>query len=355
MPNLGKDKLMDYTINFPTGSTEYYIDCSISKMLQLAPANNTIIITDENVARHFIQLFDGYKTLVVVAGEESKTLDTITLLAEKLIEHDAHKSTLILGVGGGMICDLCGFLSSVYMRGISFGFVPTTLLAMVDAAIGGKNGVNFGLNKNMLGLINQPKFIAFNTVFLSTLPSQEWSSGFAEIIKYACITDEPLWHQLRSKCLGDFQKDNVLLSNTINQCIQHKNRIVLADEQEKSLRKTLNFGHTAGHAFETIYSLQHGQAVAFGMIVALIASEQNLNLPKEIRPQFIGMLQNYELLTTLCFDVEKVMHTLKHDKKRNNETIDFILLKSMGKAQIIPLGLGAIKQALQTFADECSC
>jgi 3-dehydroquinate synthase len=130
---------------------------------------------------------------------------------------------------------------------------------------------------------------------------------------------------------------------------------VLADEQEKSLRKTLNFGHTAGHAFETIYSLQHGQAVAFGMIVALIASEQNLNLPKEIRQQFIGLLQKYELLTTLCFNVEKVMHILKHDKKRNNDTIDFILLQSMGKAQIIPLGFDAIKQALQTFADECSC
>lgn len=346
---------MQYKINFPGGQTEYYPDAAIQKLLQLAPIGQTVIVTDDNVAKHFEHLFSNYKMLVIAAGDSTKNIETIGDLAEKLANFEAHKTTLLLGFGGGMISDLTGFLATIYMRGIDFGFVPTTLLAMVDAAIGGKNGVNVGLNKNMLGTINQPKFIAFNTAFLNTLPSQEWSSGFAEIIKYACIADEPLWHQLKTKCLDDFQKDTVLLSNIINQCVQHKNRIVLADEQEKSLRKTLNFGHTAGHAFETIYSLQHGQAVAFGMIVALIASEQNLNLPKEIRPQFIGLLQKYELLTTLCFDVEKVMQTLKHDKKRNNNTIDFILLQSMGKAQIIPLGFDAIKQALQTFADECSC
>lgn len=346
---------MPYTVNFPGGKTDYYPNASISDLLQLAPIERTIIISDHNVVQHYASLFNGYKTLIVTAGDQSKTLETIATLAERLAENEAHKTSLLIGFGGGMICDLCGFLATLYMRGIEFGFVPTSLLAMVDAAIGGKNGVNMGLNKNMLGTINQPKFIACNPTFLSSLPSQEWSSGFAEIIKYACIADEPLWHQLRTQALPDFQNDPSLLSNIINQCIQHKNRIVLADEQEKNLRKTLNFGHTAGHAFETIYELQHGQAVALGMIVALIASEQNLHFPAHIRPQLIGLLHQYGLSSKLNFDIEKVMHTLKHDKKRNNERVDFILLESIGKAKIQPLNFDEIKRALQTFSDECAC
>ena len=346
---------MQYTVNFPGGQTDYYPNASIQDLLQLAPIERTIIISDENVALHYGQLFEGYKTFVVAAGDQSKTLETIAGLAEKLAELEAHKTTLIIGFGGGMICDLSGFLASIFMRGIDFGFVPTSLLAMVDAAIGGKNGVNMGLNKNMLGTINQPKFIAYNPTFLSSLPAQEWSSGFAEIIKYACIADEPLWHQLRTQSLSSFQNDATLLSNIIHQCVQHKNRIVLADEQEKNLRKTLNFGHTAGHAFETIYELQHGQAVALGMIVALIASEQNLHFPVHIRPQLISLLHQYGLSTKLNFDIEKVMQTLKHDKKRSNETVDFILLESIGQAKIQPLNFEEIKRALQTFSDECTC
>ena len=343
---------MQYTVHFPGGQTGYYPSASTQDLLQLAPIEHTIIISDNNVAMHYGELFKGYKTIVVSAGDQSKTLETISALAKQIAEFEAHKTTRIIGFGGGMICDLSGFLASIYMRGIEFGFMPTTLLAMVDAAIGGKNGVNIGLNKNMLGTIRQPKFIATNPAFLNTLPSQEWSNGFAEIIKYACIADEPLWHQLRTQNLVGFQKDATLLSNIIHQCVQHKNRIVLADEQENNIRKSLNFGHTAGHAFETIYRLQHGQAVGLGMIVALIASEQNLDFPVHIRPLLINMLHQYGLPSTIDFNVEKVMHTLKLDKKRSNETIDFILLESIGKAKIHPLAFSEINRALQTFFDE---
>jgi 3-dehydroquinate synthase len=343
---------MQYTVHFPGGQTDYFPNASIQDLLQLAPIEHSIIISDDNVAMHYSELFKGYKSIVVSAGDQSKTLEAIGDLAKQIAGLEAHKTTRIIGFGGGMICDLSGFLASIYMRGIEFGFMPTTLLAMVDAAIGGKNGVNIGLNKNMLGTIKQPKFIASNPGFLSTLPSQEWSNGFAEIIKYACIADEPLWHQLRTQSLIDFQKDATLLSNIIHQCVQHKNRIVLADEQEINIRKTLNFGHTAGHAFETTYKLQHGQAVALGMIVALIASEQNLAFPVHIRPILTNMLHQYGLPSTLHFEVENVMQTIKLDKKRSNGTVDFILLESIGSAKIHPLTFSEINRALQTFFDE---
>jgi len=343
---------MHYTINFPAGQTEYYLKSGYSQLLQAAPIAHSIIIIDENINRFYGHLFTEYRVLIIESGEEAKTWETIQLLAEKLVQFEAHKTSLLVGIGGGVICDITGFLASIYMRGVSFAFVPTTLLAMVDASIGGKNGVNLGLNKNMLGTIKQPKFILFDTTFLETLPEQEWSNGFAEIIKYACIGNPPLFDQLVHASLVAFQTNTESLNHLIATCVQQKNNIVLADEQEKNLRKTLNFGHTAGHAFETLYHLPHGQAVALGMIVALIASEQMLQLEKDVRQKLLLLLQQYHLPQELKFDVSKVMQILKHDKKRNNETVDFILLQSIGEAVIVSLSFEAITSALQTFADE---
>ena len=183
-------------------------------------------------------MFTEYRVLIIESGEEAKTWETIQLLAEKLVQFEAHKTSLLVGIGGGVICDITGFLASIYMRGVSFAFVPTTLLAMVDASIGGKNGVNLGLNKNMLGTIKQPKFILFDTTFLETLPEQEWSNGFAEIIKYACIANAPLFAQLVNSSLVAFQTNPESLNQLIATCVQQKNNIVLADEQEKNIRKT---------------------------------------------------------------------------------------------------------------------
>ncbi|MDI9320784.1 MAG: 3-dehydroquinate synthase [Phycisphaerales bacterium] len=343
---------MHYTINFPAGQTDYYLNSSYSQLLQVAPIAHSIIIIDENINRFYGHLFTEYRVLIIESGEEVKTWETIRLLAEKLVQFEAHKTSVLIGIGGGVICDITGFLASIYMRGISFAFVPTTLLAMVDASVGGKNGVNVGFSKNMLGTINQPKFILFDTAFLETLPEQEWSNGFAEIIKYACIGNPHLFEQLAHGTPASFQTKPKSLTLLIDTCVQQKNNIVLADEQEKNLRKTLNFGHTAGHAFETLYHLPHGQAVALGMVVALIASEQTLQLEKDVRQKLLLLLQQYDLPYQLKIDVAKVMQTLKHDKKRNNELVDFILLQSIGEAVIVPLAFDAITAALQAFEDE---
>lgn len=343
---------MHYTLNFPAGQTEYYLNASYSQLLQVAPVSNTIIITDENVHRHYGHLFTEYRVLIIDAGESSKSWETIQQLAEKLVHFDAHKTSVLVGIGGGVVCDIVGFLATIYMRGVAFAFVPTTLLAMVDASVGGKNGVNVGLNKNILGTIRQPKFILYDSSFLETLPGEEWSSGFAEIIKYACIGDALLFEQLLQSSIVSFQNNPTELNRLIAQCVMQKNRIVLEDEQEKNVRKTLNFGHTAGHAFETIYYLKHGHAVALGMILSLIVSERVLGFPAEIRPKFKTLLEHYDLPVQLKFEVDKVLKIILHDKKRNNEFIDFVLLKDIGQSVIHPLSFEAISSALQIFLDE---
>lgn len=346
---------MQYTINFPAGQTDYYLNASYLQLLQAALPKDTIIITDKNVHHHYGQLFASYKVLIIEPGEQSKSWELIQDLAIQLAHLNAHKTSTLVGIGGGVVCDITGFLATIYMRGIPFAFVPTTLLAMVDAAIGGKNGINVGLNKNMLGSIRQPKFILYDSSFLATLPAQEWSSGFAEVIKYACIGDAALSEQLARHTILDFQENTEQLNSLIAQCVQHKNEIVLADEQEKSIRKTLNFGHTAGHAFETIYQLQHGEAVALGMIVAFIASERSLALPIDLRPKLGWLLRRYHLPLHLNIDVEKVLNTIRHDKKRNNEVVDFVLLTSIGEAVVHPLSFGEIRTCLQIFSDEYHC
>jgi 3-dehydroquinate synthase len=343
---------MPYSIQFSKGQTDYYLKSSFLDLPKIAPLAHAVFLIDSNVYELYKDLFIHHTVLIIDAGEQHKSLSTIHELTLRLLDLNAHKSTFLIGVGGGVVLDITGFLASVFMRGVSFGFVPTTILAMVDASIGGKNGVNIGLNKNMLGTINQPKFILFDTLFLQTLPNCKWSDGFAEVIKYACIGNSALYHQLANNNLVNFQSDSLLLQNIIEQCVQQKNKIVLEDEFEKNLRKTLNFGHTAGHAFETLYHLPHGQAVTFGMIVALIASEQQLSLSKQIRTDFVNVLNKYQLAHLFDFEVRAVLEILKHDKKRNGETIDFILLKSIGDAVIFPLEFDAIQSALQIFADE---
>lgn len=343
---------MYYTHHFSRGSTDYYLNSNYSQLLQLAPSARVILIMDEQVHRLYAHLFQDYRILIVPAGEEAKSLQSVGQLAAKLAAFDADRHTRIIGIGGGMITDLTGFLAAVFMRGIEFGFVPTTLLGMVDAAIGGKNGVNVGLYKNMLGLVRQPSFILFDSSFLETMPRQEWSNGFAEVIKYACIMDRALFQELEEHAPADYEAGKADLNSLIARCVAHKNEVVLEDEHEKSRRKILNFGHTAGHAFETIYQLPHGFAVGLGMLVALIASEKKYGTDAGIRPRVTNLLRKYGLPESLTIDVEKVMSVLRHDKKRKSDHIDFILLVELGQAQIEPLGFDFIRDCLLQFAKE---
>jgi 3-dehydroquinate synthase len=342
---------MQFTLNFPGGDVDYYMNASASQLLQMAPPHTCVLITDRNVNQYYGETFSRYRVLTVKAGERAKTWETLQTLSAKLAELEVHRNTMLIGIGGGVVTDITGLLASIYMRGVAFGFVPSSLLGMVDAAVGGKNGINVGLHKNMLGTINQPRFILYDTDMLRTLPDPEWSNGFAEIIKYGCIGNVDILHALQVNDIRFYKQKPSELNALITTCVQQKNTVVLADEKETGLRKILNFGHTAGHALETLYELHHGYAVALGMMVALIASEQILQLSPDVREMVAAILQRYNLPVKFQFDVDQVMHTLRLDKKRHDDNIDFILLEAPGQAVIRPLSFDQIRVALQTFAD----
>src|SRR5678815_2835973 len=178
---------------FSNSSTVHYFDSSFSQLKNIVDQKNAIIITDENVFNQHNKKFKNWNCIVLKPGEEFKVQSTVDSIIEQLIAMEADRKTTLVGVGGGVITDITGYVASVYMRGISFGFIPTSLLAMVDASIGGKNGIDVGVYKNMVGIIRQPKFILHDMIFLNSLPQNEWENGFAEIIKHAAIKDAAMF------------------------------------------------------------------------------------------------------------------------------------------------------------------
>ena len=176
---------------------------------------------------------------------------------------------MLVGIGGGVITDLTGYVAAIYMRGLSFGFVPTSILAMVDAAIGGKNGIDVGVYKNIIGTIRQPQFLLYDYSLLKSLPQSEWVNGFAEIVKHACIKDARLFNTLRQNSIRSYQRNSKELGALIKKNVHIKASVVQADEFEKGERRLLNFGHTLGHAIENIYKMPHGHAISIGMVAAV--------------------------------------------------------------------------------------
>jgi 3-dehydroquinate synthase len=336
-------------VSFPSGTVSYFFNESFEQLLQSLDNRRIVIITDEHVRSCYTELLAPYTTLAISPGEGSKDLQTIEQLTDHLLNEEVVRDAILIGLGGGVVTDITGFLAAIYMRGLQFGFVPTSLLGMVDAAIGGKNGVNLGLHKNTLGTITQPNFILIDTSFLTTLPAEEWSNGFAEIIKYACIFDAELFDELLANDL-DYYIDNPIATRLlVERCVAWKNKTVLEDEKEKHIRKLLNFGHTAGHAIEKLYDLPHGYAVATGMVIAAELSEQQCSFDGRLTGRLKQLLAKYRLPATANINAQEVTNVLKMDKKRAGDHIDFILLEKIGSALIKPLPLDIIEKALVAY------
>lgn len=334
---------------FPSATVNYHFQSSFAQLWDICDPANTILVTDATIAELYPDHFKSKKVIVTPPGEQSKDLATISRLADDLLRVGATRKTTLVGVGGGVITDLTGFLASVYMRGVRFGFVPTTLLAMVDAAIGGKNGVNLGLHKNILGAIRQPEFILYDTSLLQTLPDAGWSNGFAEIIKYGLVFDAGLLAELSANNIQYYRQHANALQSLIERCATWKNKVVAADEHERGDRKLLNFGHTAGHAIETLCSLPHGCAVAIGMIIACLVSEKVMALSPGVIAQLRFLLQRYYLPVRQPVNVPEVMTLLKSDKKRVDDMIDFIVLAAAGHGVIRTLTFDSIEKALLEY------
>ena len=303
------------------------------------------IIVDENTSDqclpYFLAHFATEVTIEIIeleAGESHKNIETCLGVWNSLTELEGDRKSIIINLGGGVITDIGGFVACTFKRGIDFINVPTTLLAMVDASIGGKNGVDLGNLKNQIGIIKEPKAVIIDTHFLSTLSAREMRSGLAEMLKHGLIYDKKYWNKFKN--LNDLSTDD--LNDLIHESIQIKNTIVSEDLTENGIRKSLNFGHTLGHAIEsyllehpTKKSLLHGEAIAIGMILeSYISKEKNLiseNEYLEIK-ELINSL--YEKVEFNDIDIKKIIELLIFDKKNEFGTIQFALLNGIGKIKI---------------------
>lgn len=332
-------------VAFNSGTTQIYYHADFDLLRAIAPPDHSIIITDDNLKKLYAEELEEWKTITVPSGEQAKTLGTIEDIIWWLIDMEAGRDTMIVGFGGGVVTDLAGFAAGIYKRGLRFGFMPTSVLGMTDAAIGGKNGVNLGSYKNMAGTIRQPEFLLYHFEVLQTLPEEEWINGFAEIIKHACIKDADLFGLLEQHTLKDFKHNKDLLRQVVARNVAIKTAIVQQDEAEKNERKLLNFGHTFGHAAENSYHLPHGHAVAIGMVMACKISEKMLGFKATGKVQ--QLLEQYQLPVSLHYDPDTIMSLMLADKKRYRDSMDYILLKNTGHAVVQRIAVDELNNFLR--------
>ena len=329
---------------FSNSSVNYYFEGRISQLKNVIGDTRTVFITDENVFAAHEKQFRKKDVIVLKAGEEHKNQATVDEVINRLIQMGADRKTVLVGVGGGVVTDITGYIASIYMRGLAFGFVPTSLLAMVDASIGGKNGIDVGVYKNMVGVIRQPSFLLFDPLLLQTLPLNEWQNGFAEIIKHASIKDAAMFRQLEQNDVAFYQKKRKEIGVLIQRNALLKTKVVQQDEFERGDRKLLNFGHTLGPALENQYDLSHGQAISIGMAYASALSRRISGFKDKDR--LPNLLNRYGLPTSTDFNKDKVIEVLKMDKKKTKNSIHFILLEKIGKAVIKEIPIQQLYETL---------
>ena len=335
-----------------TGDSTILVGETIGNLAKYLPSGNTIVITDSNVWDCHAQKFPPFETIQIGTGEGIKTLDTAVSLYDRLVRLNADRSTFLVGIGGGIVCDITGFVASTYMRGVRFGYVATTLLAQVDASVGGKTAVNFGGYKNMVGVFNQPDFVLCDLNLLETLPPKEISCGFAEIVKHAAIANSELFEYLEENYNEALSLEMDVLEHLVYESVKIKADVVSRDETEKGERRKLNFGHTFGHAFEKTFGFSHGEAVSLGMVLASAISVQKGLLSKEEHLKLKTLLASYQLPVYGTIEKESMWDALQKDKKRESNRMHFILLQGLGHAVIQHMPIHNIKGYLEQFSEQ---
>ncbi|WP_058485445.1 3-dehydroquinate synthase [Defluviitalea phaphyphila] len=340
-----------------------YFSQNFEGILKLLSSYNLLdrkvcIITDSNVDFYYGQSFMNtlktvYKDVfkfTFPAGEESKNLNTVQKIYKFFIENKLDRKSLVFALGGGVTGDMAGFVAATYMRGIPFIQVPTTLLSQVDSSVGGKVGVDFLQHKNMIGSFYQPKFVYINLSTLNTLPTKQLSSGMAEVIKHGLILDKEYFSFVESVSDETFKLDKDILEKIIKRSCEIKSNVVSQDEKESGLREILNFGHTIGHAIETLldFKLLHGECVSIGMIGAAYISYKNNLISKKDLERIEKVLTSYKLPTRFKnLEVDKIYEQMLLDKKTKNNKIKFILLSPIGNVlRVEDLNEQLIKSAI---------
>lgn len=330
----------DYQIYFNNNAY-----AELNKMIEKFQFSKLFVLADKNTLAlcypHFKEKLATNKSVEILEigiGETIKTIDTCTYLWQKLCDLEADRMSLIINLGGGIITDLGGFVASTLKRGINFINIPTTLLGMVDAAIGGKTGINLDALKNQVGTFANPSMIIIDNYYLKTLPERELRSGMAEILKYGLSYDNKLYQLLKQNSINTID----FLETLIYRSVEIKNEVVLKDPQEKELRKVLNFGHSLGHAIESYFLLKdskkhltHGEAVATGMVLAAHLSHQYLNFNLEKCNDIKSFIINYfGKIALIKSDYQAILDLLKHDKKAESGIVKFVLIPEIGQFKL---------------------
>ena len=300
--------------------------------LDTSSYSKVAVLVDENTKKYCLNLLPRINHSIIIeidSGEKNKTISTCNLIWEQLTKNNFDRNSLLINLGGGVIGDMGGFAASTYKRGIDFIQIPTTLLAMVDASIGGKLGVDFNGLKNQVGLFSDPRSVIINPIFLQTLAEEELKSGFSEVVKYALITDKRLWKKITNTPFNNLEWKEVIYTS-----LEIKNKIVTSDPKEEGERKKLNFGHTFGHAIESYYlekgtPILHGEAIFMGIILESEISDLTQSEKNEIKNY---ILSNFALPYT---PKKPYLHKfLLNDKKNQEGKINFSLLKGIGNCTI---------------------
>jgi 3-dehydroquinate synthase len=336
-----------------TGTTSIELGFPFSSIREYCSGKRLAVITDSTVYRLHGDYFPKGQAAVLGSGEFSKNLETVGEIYEFFLSQELDRSSCVVGIGGGVVCDIAGFCASTYLRGVPFGYVPTTFLAQVDASVGGKNGVNLKSYKNLIGTFNQPQFVLCDFKLLRTLPEKEVSNGVAEVIKHSLIGNSSLFSRLKENHERIMSLDEDILEEIVNASLQVKIEVVSQDEKESGYRRILNFGHTIGHGVEKTLGLSHGESVSIGMVMEAKLSVIKGRLDTKIVERIKGVLEAFGLPVTVMLDKDAVMDAIRKDKKRQDSEIHCVLLEGIGSAKIEVITIDELEELFDDLCEHC--
>ncbi len=339
------------TLNIPVPGSAYPVHLGPGLLgrevlwSEILPPGNLLVVSDENVAPHYLETLLGnfsdraHSSLVLPPGEDQKSLQSWALILDRLVESGSLRDASLIALGGGVIGDLTGFAAASYMRGVRFVQVPTTLLAQVDASVGGKTAINHQAGKNLIGAFHQPSAVVIDTQTLDTLPQREFNAGMAEVIKYGVIRDADFLAWLEEHAESIRSRDPETIMQMISRSVRNKSEVVSEDEKEQGIRAILNYGHTFGHALETLtgYSrFLHGEAVAIGMVIAADLSAATGSGPASLGKRLEKLFREFGLPASWPADVPaaRAVDAMAMDKKALDSGLRLILVRDVGRAYI---------------------
>ena len=318
--------------------SEIYIGPTSDILPGVLPGGRVVVVSDATIDRLYHPMLAPYDTVLIGLGESIKTLQTVESIYRRFIELGVDRSTFVLGIGGGIVTDVAGFAAATYMRGLSFGFVSTTLLGQVDASVGGKNGVNVDGYKNMAGTFSQPRFVICDPGMLRTLSDREFRAGLAEVVKAAIIADADLFARIEATTFDDLRSDTDLLTDAVSASIRVKADIVERDERESGDRRKLNLGHTLAHAIEKCTNrLNHGEAVAVGTVLVADAAVRLGVLAPPVRDRIRALLVRLGFAVEPPVAAGELLQQVGKDKKSEAGILHVVFPTGIGSCEVRPM------------------